>query len=52
MICGKCSSNDKKKLFKEEESIKILKNLGLINNKWIYNYFKDKYGWRKYKSRI
>ena len=30
-ICDKCSSNDYK-LFKEEESIEILKVLGLIDN--------------------
>ena len=31
IICDKCGSNDEK-LFKEEESIEILKILGLINN--------------------
>ena len=30
-IFGKCGSNDEK-MFKEEESIEILKILGLINN--------------------
>ena len=30
-ICNKCGSEDEK-IFKEEESIEILKNLGLINN--------------------
>ena len=30
-ICDKCGSNDQK-IFKEEESIEILKILGLINN--------------------
>ena len=40
-----------KKIFKEEESIEILKILGLINNteeyQKIYNHV-----WRKHKSRI
>ena len=31
IICENCGSNDEK-IFKEEESIKILKTLGLINN--------------------
>ena len=31
IICDKCSSNDKE-VFKKEESIEILKTLGLINN--------------------
>ena len=31
IICDKCGSNDEK-IFKEEESIEILKILGLINN--------------------
>ena len=31
VICDKCASNDKK-IFKEEESIEILKTLSLINN--------------------
>ena len=41
----------KKKIFKEEKSIEILKILGLINNiaeyQKIYNH-----AWRKHKSRI
>ena len=33
IICSKCKSEVKmKKIFQEEESIKILKTLGLINN--------------------
>ena len=32
IICGKCGSNDDKML-KEKESSKIIKILGLINNK-------------------
>ena len=60
--CDKCN-----KIFKEEESIRILKIVGLIikyewvkasntfdfvllfllmNMKIIYNYFKEKYGWK------
>ena len=31
VICSKCK-NENAKLFKEEESIEILKNLGLIEN--------------------
>ena len=31
IICGKCKSEDEK-LFKEEESIEVLKILGLIEN--------------------
>ena len=32
ITCGKCSNNDDK-IFKQEESIEILRILGLINNK-------------------
>ena len=32
IICSKCKNEDDK-IFKEEESIEILKGLGLINNK-------------------
>ena len=31
IICSKCKSEDQK-IFKEEESIEILENLGFINN--------------------
>ena len=31
IICSKCKSEDEK-IFKEEESIEILENLGFINN--------------------
>ena len=37
IICSKCKNEDEK-LFKEEESIEILKILGLLK---IYNYFKN-----------
>ena len=37
IICSKCK-NDDEKLFKEEESIKVLKILGFIE---IFNYFKN-----------
>ena len=37
LICSKCK-NEHEKLFKEEESIEILKIIGLIE---IYNYFKN-----------
>ena len=42
---------DMKKIFKEEESIEILKSLGLINN--IEDYQK-KYNhvWRNHKSKV
>ena len=35
IICSKCKNEDEK-IFKEEESIEILKGLGLINNKERY----------------
>ena len=35
IICSKCGSKDEK-IFKEEESIKILKIFGLINNIELY----------------
>ena len=31
VICSKCNNEDEK-IFKEEESVEILKNLGLIKN--------------------
>ena len=34
LFCNKCGSNDGK-IFKKEESLEILKILGLINEKWI-----------------
>ena len=37
LICSKCK-NEHEKLFKEEQSIEILKIIGLIE---IYNYFKN-----------
>ena len=37
LICSKCK-NEHEKLFKEEESIEILKIIGLTE---IYNYFKN-----------
>ena len=37
-------------MFKEVESIKILKILGLIKNRGVLNDFKEKYGWRKQRS--
>ena len=49
IICSKCQKEGEK-IFKEEESIEILKILVLINNieyQKIYNH-----GRRKYKSRI
>ena len=50
IICSKCKNEDEK-IFKEEESIEILKILGLINNieeyQKIYNHV-----WRKHESRI
>ena len=49
IISSKCSSKDEK-ICKEEESIEILKILNLIIN--IEEYQKDKYDWRKHKSRI
>ena len=45
IMCDKCSSNDEK-IFREKESIEILKVHGLIkiwrSTKWIYSYFKEK----------
>ena len=38
------------KIFKEEESIEILKILGLITN--IEEYQKYSHDWRKHKSKI
>ena len=50
IISFKCKNGDEK-IFKEEESIEILKILGLINNiekyQNIYNH-----AWRKYKSKV
>ena len=40
----------KMKKFKEEESIEILRILDWINK--MEKYQKDKYDWRKHKSRI
>ena len=55
IISSKCG-NEGENIFKEEQSIEILKVLGLIIDieeyQKIYNYFKDKYNWRKHKSRI
>ena len=34
IFCKKCCSNNER-IFKEEESIKILKILSLINNEWV-----------------
>ena len=45
-MCSKCGSKDEK-IYKEEEAIKILKILGLINNKEQY----QKHGSKKNKSR-
>ena len=45
-----------KKIFKEEESVEILKIVGLIDNiekcQININSFKDRRDWRKHKSRI
>ena len=50
IVYSKCS-HEYVKIFKEEESIEILRILGLINNieehQKIYNY-----PWKKHKSRI
>ena len=46
IICDKCCSEDEK-IFEEEESIEILKIIGLINKKKKYQtniYFKEKNG--------
>ena len=40
IICSKCKIQDEK-IFKEEESIEILKILGFINSLKIYNYFNN-----------
>ena len=45
-IGSKCGSKDEK-IYKEEEAIKILKILGLINNKEQY----QEHSWKKNKSR-
>ena len=47
IICYKCSSKDKN-IFKDKESIEILKFFGLIE-KWNNT---KKYEWRNQKSRI
>ena len=47
IICSKCSNKDEK-IFKEEQSIEILKILGLINNTEQV----QKYDKIKHKSRI
>ena len=52
IICSKCGNNNDK-IFKEKQSIEILKILGSIDNRW----FKvsstcNKYGRRKDKSKI
>ena len=50
IVCSNCV-NEYKKILKEEESIELLKILGLITN--IEQYQKTyKYEWRKHKSRI
>ena len=50
IICNKYGNKDEK-WFKQEEQIEIFTILGLIkiqkSTKWIYDYFIDKYGWRK-----
>ena len=43
-----CSKNENKKLFKEEESLEILKIIGLIQDIWLLS----KYGRKEHKSRI
>ena len=48
IICSKCE-NEYEKIFKEEESMEILKILGLIK---IYIITLKKHGWRKHKPRI
>ena len=47
IICGKCGSKHKR-IFKEEESIQVLKILDLIKNKWLLN----KYGETKCKPSL
>ena len=50
VVSGKCGS-ECKKIFKEEESIKILKTLGLITSREEYQKIYNN-SWRKHKSRI
>ena len=65
IICDNCGSKDEK-IFKKQESFKVLKLFSLINNtkEWYISYqlifsllikiitLKKKYGWRKHKPRI
>ena len=47
IICNKCKNKDEK-IFKEEESIEILKFIGLTENVLLLS----EYGWTKHKPRI
>ena len=47
MFCSKCENEDEK-TFKEEESIQVLRMLGLIENIWLL----QKYYGRKHEPRI
>ena len=46
IICSKCKNEDEK-IFKEEDSIEIVKILALINNIETYNH-----AWGKHETRI